>query len=77
MKDFVEYLVKKLVDRPNEVSITEVKGEKTIVLELRVGEGELGKVIGKGGRIAQAIRVLLGAVSARSSMKVVLEILED
>jgi predicted RNA-binding protein YlqC (UPF0109 family) len=77
MKDFVEYLVKKLVDRPDEVSITEVKGEKTIVLELRVGEGELGKVIGKGGRIAQAIRVLLGAVSARSSMKVVLEILED
>ena len=77
MKDFVEYLVKKLVDRPDEVSISEVKGEKTIVLELRVGEGELGKVIGKGGRIAQAIRVLLGAVSARSSMKVVLEILED
>lgn len=77
MKDFVEYLVKKLVDRPNEVSINEVKGEKTVVLELRVGEGELGKVIGKGGRIAQAIRVLLGAVSARTQKKVVLEILED
>ena len=77
MKDFVEYLVKKLVDRPNEVSINEVKGEKTVVLELRVGEGELGKVIGKGGRIAQAIRVLLGAVSARTRKKVVLEILED
>jgi len=76
MKEFVEYIVKKLVDRPNEVSVTKVEGEKTVVLELRVGNGELGKVIGKNGRIAQAIRTLLTASSARSYKRVVLEILE-
>jgi len=76
MKEFVEYIVKKLVDRPEEVSITEIEGEKTIVLELKVGDGELGKVIGKNGRIAQAIRTLLTATSARSYKRVVLEILE-
>jgi len=76
MKEFVEYIVKKLVDRPDEVSINEIQGEKTIVLELRVGDGELGKVIGKNGRIAQAIRTLLTATSAKSHKRVVLEILE-
>ena len=76
MKEFVEYIVKKLVDRPDEVSINEIQGEKTIVLELRVGDGELGKVIGKNGRIAQSIRTLLTATSAKSHKRVVLEILE-
>ena len=76
MKEFVEYIVKKLVDRPEEVSINEIEGEKTVVLELRVGDGELGKVIGKHGRIAQSIRTLLTATSARSYKRVVLEILE-
>ena len=76
MKEFVEYIVKKLVDRPDEVSINEIQGEKTIVLELRVGDGELGKVIGKNGRIAQAIRTLLTATSAKDYKRVVLEILE-
>lgn len=76
MKEFVEYIVKKLVDRPDEVSINEIQGEKTIVLELRVGDGELGKVIGKNGRIAQSIRTLLTATSAKFHKRVVLEILE-
>jgi len=76
MKEFVECIVKKLVDRPDEVSVTEVEGEKTVVLELKVGDGELGKVIGKNGRIAQAIRTLLTASSASSYKRVVLEILE-
>ena len=76
MKEFVEYIVKKLVDRPNEVSINEIEGEKTVVLELRVGSGEMGKVIGKNGRIAQSIRTLLTATSAKSNKRVVLEILE-
>ena len=76
MKEFVEYIVKKLVDRPDEVSINEIQGEKTIVLELRVGDGELGKVIGKNGRIAQSIRTLLTATSAKDHKRVVLEILE-
>lgn len=76
MKEFVEYIVKKLVDRPDEVSINEIQGEKTVVLELRVGSGEMGKVIGKNGRIAQAIRILLTATSAKFNKRVVLEILE-
>lgn len=76
MKEFVEYIVKKLVDRPDEVSINEIEGEKTVVLELRVGSGEMGKVIGKNGRIAQSIRTLLTATSAKSNKRVVLEILE-
>ena len=76
MKEFVEFIVKKLVDDPDGVSVTEVEGEKTTVLELRVAPGELGKVIGKQGRIAGAIRTLLTAASAKSYKKVVLEILE-
>ncbi len=76
MKEFVEYIVKKLVDRPDEVTINEIQGEKTVVLELRVGSGEMGKVIGKNGRIAQAIRTLLTATSAKYNKRVVLEILE-
>lgn len=76
MKDFVEFIVKKLVDKPEEVVINEIEGDKTIVLELRVAAGELGKIIGKNGRIAGAIRTLLTAISAKSYKKVILEILE-
>ena len=76
MKEFVEFIVKRLVDRPEEVSVTEVVGENTIVIELRVASGELGKVIGKEGRIAGSIRILLTAASAKLHKRVVLEILE-
>lgn len=76
MKDFVEFIVKKLVDKPEAVTINEIEGDKTIVLELKVAPGELGKIIGKQGRIAGAIRTLLTAISAKSYKKVILEILE-
>ncbi len=76
MKEFLEFIVKRLVDRPDEVVVSEVVGENTIVLELRVGSGELGKVIGKEGRIAGSIRTLLTASSAKLHKRVVLEILE-
>ena len=77
MKEFVEFIVKHLVDKPEGVSVTEVEGDKTVVLELRVAPGELGKVIGRKGRTAQSIRTLLAAKSAKLSKKVVLEILEN
>ncbi len=76
LKDYVEHIVKPLVEAPDAVAITEVEGERTTVLELRVGEGDLGKVIGKQGKTAQAIRTLLTAASARAGQRTVLEILE-
>lgn len=76
MKEFIEYMARHLVDRPEEVQVTEVQGEKALVYELRVGEGELGRVIGKGGRTAQAMRVLLSATAAKDGKRAVLEILE-
>ena len=76
MKDLVEYMAKHLVDHPEEVHVTEIEGEKAVVYELRVGQGELGRVIGKGGRTAQAMRVLLNAAAAKEGKRVVLEILE-
>lgn len=76
MRELVEFMAKNLVDRPEEVHVSEIEGEKAIVYELRVGEGELGRVIGKGGRTAQAMRVLLNAAAAKRGKRVVLEILE-
>lgn len=76
MKEFVEFLAKSLVDRPDEVKVTEVEGERTTVFELRVGDGELGKVIGRRGQTAKSIRTLLGAASAKTGKRAVLEILE-
>jgi len=76
MKEFVEFIVKALVDNPDQVDITEVEGVRTTVYELRVGEGDLGKVIGKQGQTAKAIRTLLVAASARKGKRAVLEILE-
>lgn len=76
MKELVEFMAKQLVDHPEFVHVTEIEGEKAIVYELRVGEGELGRVIGKGGRTAQAMRVLLSAAAAKQGKRVVLEILE-
>ena len=76
MKEFVEFIVKKLVDHPEKVSVTEVKGESTIVIELRVEKEDMGKVIGKRGNTAQSIRTLLGAASAKLKKRTILEILE-
>ena len=76
MKDIVEYLAKCLVDRPEEVEVHEVEGTTTSVLELRVGDGELGKIIGKHGHTIQAIRTILSGVAAKEGKRMVLEILE-
>ena len=76
MKEFVEFIAKHLVDKPDEVQVTEIDGERTVVYELRVGDGDLGKVIGKRGQTAKAIRTLLAAASAKTGKRAVLEILE-
>jgi len=75
-KDLIEYLAKSLVDDPSQVKVNTVEGEKSTVLELRVAEGDIGKVIGKHGRIAKAIRTVLQAASARTGKHTVLEILD-
>ena len=76
MKELVEMIAKALVDNPEQVSVTEVDGEQTTVLELRVAPHDLGKVIGRQGRIARCIRTLLGAVGMKLKKRFVLEILE-
>ncbi|MCL2231340.1 MAG: KH domain-containing protein [Treponema sp.] len=75
-KDLIEYLAKSLVDDPSQVQVNIVDGEKSTILELRVASGDIGKVIGKHGRIAKAIRTVLQAASARSGKHTVLEILD-
>ncbi len=76
LKELVEYIAKALVDKPEEVQVTEVGGEQTIVYELRVAKEDLGKVIGKQGRTARAMRTILGAASTKLKKRSVLEILE-
>ena len=76
MKEFIEFIAKHLVDHPESVEVTEVEGERTTVYELRVGEGDLGKVIGRKGQTAKSIRTLLAAASAKRGKRSVLEILE-
>ena len=75
-KDLVEYIVKSLVDSPADVNVNVIEGEKSTILELRVASGDIGKVIGKHGRIAKAIRTLLQAATAKSGKHTVLEILD-
>jgi len=76
MKDLIAYIAKALVDKPEEVSVTELEGEQTSVIELRVAKEDLGKIIGKQGRTARAIRTILGAASTKIKKRSVLEILE-
>jgi predicted RNA-binding protein YlqC (UPF0109 family) len=76
MKDLITEIVKALVDQPEQVKITELAGEHTNVLELSVAKSDMGKVIGKQGRNAQAIRTILNAASAKSRKRYVLEIVE-
>ena len=76
MKEFIETIVKALVDNPNEVDLNEIQGERTTVFELRVGDGELGKVIGKHGQTAKSITIIISAISAKQGKRAVLEILE-
>jgi predicted RNA-binding protein YlqC (UPF0109 family) len=76
IKELVQYIAQAMVDNPGEVSINEIEGDQTTVLELKVAKNDLGKVIGKQGRNAQAIRTILSAVSAKIKKRVVLEIVE-
>jgi len=75
-KDLIEYLAKSLVDDPAQVQVNVVEGEKSTIIELKVAESDIGKVIGKHGRIAKAIRTVLQAASARTGKHTVLEILD-
>jgi uncharacterized protein len=76
MKDLIKYISQALVDNPDKVEVTEIIGEQTSVIELRVAKEDLGKVIGKQGRTAKAIRTILSATSAKIHKRAVLEIIE-
>ena len=76
MKELVEVIAKALVEHPDEVAVTEKETEKSIVVELRVAQSDMGKVIGKQGRIAKAIRSVVKAAAAREDKKVIVEIVQ-
>lgn len=75
-KDLIEYVAKSLVDDPGAVSVNEVEGDKSTVLQLRVADSDIGKVIGKYGRIAKAMRTVLSASAVRSGKRYSLDILD-
>ncbi len=76
MQELVELLAKALVDNPDAVQVTEIEGEKSIIVELRVASEDMGKVIGKQGRIARAIRTVTKAAAAKEGKRVAVEILQ-
>jgi predicted RNA-binding protein YlqC (UPF0109 family) len=76
MKELIEYIAKALVDEPDQVKVSEVDGERTVVYELRVAQSDLGKIIGKEGRTAKAVRTIVTAASMKAGKRAVLEILE-
>lgn len=76
MKDLVEIIAKSLVDNPDEVRVNEVQGEQDLILELRVAPEDMGKVIGKQGRVAKAIRTVVKAASLNEDRKAVVEIID-
>jgi predicted RNA-binding protein YlqC (UPF0109 family) len=76
MKELIQYIARALVDHPEQVMVSEIEGNQTSVLELKVAKEDLGKVIGKQGRTARAMRTILGAASAKLNKRTVLEIIE-
>ena len=76
MKDLIAYIAKSLVDKPEEVVVSEIIGEQTSVIELKVAKEDLGKVIGKQGKTARAMRTILSAASTKLNKRSVLEIIE-
>ena len=76
LKELVKFIAQSLVDNPDEVDVREVAGEQTAVLELKVAQEDLGKIIGKQGKTAKAIRTILSAAAAKIKKRAVLEILE-
>lgn len=75
-RELVEYMVKSLVDHPDQVELREIEGDKSTILELKVTKEDIGKVIGKHGRIARAIRTIITASATKSGKRIVLEILD-
>ncbi|MCG8451587.1 MAG: KH domain-containing protein [Spirochaetales bacterium] len=75
-KELVEYIARSLVDEPSQVEVAMIEGEKSTILELKVAEDDIGKVIGKHGRIAKAVRTILSAASTKGGKRFVLEILD-
>ncbi|MBD3181001.1 KH domain-containing protein [Candidatus Poribacteria bacterium] len=76
LKTLIEYIAKSLVDHPDQVDVNEIEGEKTTILELKVAEDDLGKIIGRHGRTAKAMRTVINAAATKESKRAVLEILE-
>lgn len=76
LKEVLENLVKAIVDKPDEVRIIEIKGQSICIYELRVNAGDFGKIIGKHGQNAQAIRTIISSISAKAGKRVMIEILE-
>lgn len=77
MKEFLEFIIKHLVDKPDEVQVNEIDGERTVVFEIRVSKEDIGKVIGRHGQTARSLRTLLAAAGAKQGKRSVFEILED
>ena len=76
MGELVEYIAKALVDNPEEVSVNEVEGSQSIIIELKVAQEDMGKIIGKQGRIAKAIRTVVKAAAIKENKRVVVEIIQ-
>lgn len=76
MKELIEFVAKALVDHPDDVEVREIEGEKTTIIELKVADDDVGKVIGRQGRTARALRTVLAAAATRVRKRAVLEIIE-
>ena len=77
LRTLIEYIAKSLVDHPDHVDVKEIEGEKTTIIELRVDEDDLGKIIGRHGRTAKAMRTVINAAATKEQKRAVLEILES
>lgn len=77
MKEFVKYIVKNLVDLPQEVQINEIMGQSSLIIEIAVAKSDIGKIIGKKGKTINAIRDLLKSVASRNQIRITLEIIEE
>ena len=76
MKEILEVVIKNLVDSPDEVSVKELEGEKSLVLEVKVSETDMGKVIGKQGRIAKSIRTVMKAIASKDKKRITIEFID-
>jgi uncharacterized protein len=76
MKELVEYIAKSLVDHPDAVAVKEIQGTSAIIIELRVAESDMGRVIGKRGRVVNAMRALVEVIAAREGKRVTLEVVD-